>query len=136
MIRDDHVDVRRVQREHGLTGTRAAVAGHHQRRAGAQRGLDARAAQIVAIGETIRHERHDMLSPEAAQYPNEQCGGAHTVDVVVAVHENRFLRADRVGDPLDGSGQMAQRVRRRKVFESRSEKSFCRIDVRVAARHE
>ena len=100
-----------------LTGARhrfgrrdAAVDREQQPRAGGGELLDARDRDAVAVLEAARQERLD-LGAEQPQHLDRERRGAHAVDVVVAVHDDRPPGRDRALDQRAGLRDVAQRER-------------------------
>ena len=112
MIGDDDVDPRVRERADRLMRTGAAIARDHERRTRLLRGLDAGGPEIVAIREPVGHERNDARCAQPAQYPRDERRGAHAIDVVVAVYENRLAGPDRISDAGHGPRQIVHGLRR------------------------
>ncbi len=135
VVGDDHVDPRRLQVRDRRMRARSAVAGHDQRGAGGLRGAHARRAQVVAVRETMRNERHRRAT-ERAQRAHHQRGGTDAVDVVVAVNENRLTGAHRSRQTLDGTIEIGQAFRLVQMVEPRAKECLRVIGLAQSARGE
>ena len=77
----------------------AAVAGEHHGGAGRDGGVHAGRAQVVAVLEATRDERHHVAA-ERAERSRHQGGAAHAVHVVVAVDEDHLTGGHGGGEAL------------------------------------
>ena len=136
MIGNHHIDPGRIQGSHRLPRTRPTVTGDHQRRPRTPRGLNPGTAKIVPVREAIRHKGDHVQGAQPAEHAHQQSRRAHTVNVVVPMHEDRFLRPDGIGDALDGTRKIPERLGDGEVLKTGAEEPLRRLNVGIPARHE
>src|SRR5437762_290638 len=104
MIGDDDVDAELDRAAHRLDAGDPAVDGDHQPHISfCENAFQYFQLQSVAVDQAMRHDVRCVGAEEAKNRLEEDDGG-HTVDVVVAVDENRLVVPDRPLDPLAGFG--------------------------------
>src|SRR5258708_33885359 len=101
VVDDDDVDPCRAQRRDGSDGARAAVASHDDGRAGGLCRLDASRRQIVPVDQPPWNERHGA-GAKRFEGANENRRRRHSVDVIVAMNENRLAGPSGWSKAVDG----------------------------------
>jgi hypothetical protein len=111
VVGDDDIDAGFTQP--GNRGDRggATVAGDDELRSSLDGGIDSGIAQVVAVFDAARDERH-RLAAELAHGPREKRRGADAIDVVIAMDENELFVPDRAREALDSlvHGEKAERI--------------------------
>jgi hypothetical protein len=107
VISDDDIDAFPTRACHSLVSDGSAVRGHDERRARDPGSSQPCRAKVIAVSQAVRDERDD-LPAKSSQPSCEQRGRAHSIDVVVTVHENRVTRTDRPRDALSGRETICQ----------------------------
>ena len=110
VVGHDDVEPELAGARDGLGRGDAAVDGDQQPGAGRRQRLDARDRDAVAVLEAAGQERLD-LGAQQPQHLDRERRGAHAVDVVVAVHDDRAAGGDRALDQRAGLGHVAERER-------------------------
>ena len=110
VIGHDDIDAGGTGGGDGGNGRDAAVTGDDHLRADALRFGKAGRPKIIAIANPVRHERIDRRA-RAPQDPSQHRRRALAVHVVVAVHQDRPLLADRADQQLHRSRHVGQAMR-------------------------
>ena len=119
VIGDDHVDPRRLKLGDRTVRARSAVAGDHQLGAAFLRGPHAGIAEIVAVLQATRNERHGIAA-ERVQRSRHHRRRTDAVYVVVAVDEDRLVFAQREDDALYGAIEVGEAIRLVQMLEPRT----------------
>ncbi len=123
VVGDDDLHPRRARSGDAVHGGNAAVAGDDDARAHPLRLRETREAKVISVPQPVRDERvHGR--PRLAQYAREQSGGALSVHVVIAVHENRSVFAHRARQDLHGDTHVGPAERIGETLELGTEERF------------
>ncbi len=120
VVGDDHVDPRGLQPVDRRVRARPAIARDDEARPACLRRAHARVAEVVAVRQPPRNERHDGAA-ERAERPHHERRRADAVDVVVAVDENGLLVPYGARDALDRAIEVGELCRLVEMIEARPE---------------
>ena len=126
VVGHDHIDARGTGGSHGSDRGNPAIARDDQPRAHALRFPEARGTKVIAIADPMRHKRMHGAAG-AAQNARQHRGGTLAVHVVVAVHQDRLLLADRARHELHREGHIGPTIGLGEPLEIRTEEGFGRI---------
>ena len=135
MIGDDDVDARGSGGSHGFDRGDPAVARDDQPCANALRLPQPCRPEVVAVADPVRHEGMHRRAG-AAQNAREHGRGALAVHVVIAVHQDRPLLADRTGQQLERDIHVGPAVRVGQALEIGAQESFGELGGPEAALHQ
>ena len=120
MVGDDDVDARRLKRSDRAVRTGSAVARDHQLGSRLVRGVNTRLCQVVPVLQPARNEWNGVAA-ERHQCADHQRRRADTINVVIAVNENRLVLSERDGNSLHGAIEIGHAARVVQLVEPRSQ---------------